>query len=97
MEEYIKKADVLIEALPYIKTFRHKVVVVKFGGSMIMDEHLRRGVLRDIVFLSSVGIRPVLVHGGGPIINQRIKTSGEQPQFVQGLRVTDKKEILIIV
>lgn len=97
MEEYIKKADILIEALPYIKTFRHKVVVVKFGGSMIMDEQLRRGVLEDIVFLSSVGIRPVLVHGGGPIINQRIKALREQPQFVEGLRVTDKKEILVIV
>ena len=97
MKEFIEKADVLIEALPYIKTFRHKVIVIKFGGSMIMDEQLRKGVLQDIVFLSYVGIRPVLVHGGGPLINQRIKALGTQPQFVQGLRVTGKKEILVIV
>ncbi|MEA3329106.1 MAG: acetylglutamate kinase [Candidatus Omnitrophota bacterium] len=97
MEKIIEKADVLIEALPYIKTFKQKVVVIKFGGSMLLNDDVRTGILQDMVFLSFVGIRPVLVHGGGPIINQRMKASGIQPQFVDGLRVTNKKSVPIAI
>ena len=97
MEKIIEKADVLIEALPYIKTFQRKVVVIKFGGSMLMNDDVRQGILQDIVFLSFVGIRPVLIHGGGPVIDQRMKASGIQPQFVEGLRITNKKSIPIVI
>ena len=64
MEEAIKKADVLIEALPYIKRFQKKTIVIKYGGSILGEEKIRKGVLEDIVFLSFMGLRPVLVHGG---------------------------------
>lgn len=97
MEEIIEKASVLIEALPYIKTFSKKVFVIKFGGSMMMNEDIRRSILKDIVFMSFVGIRPVLVHGGGPAIDQKMKEHKLQPTFVEGLRVTDKKTIKIVV
>jgi len=96
MEEIIGKADVLIEALPYIKTFRHKVFVIKFGGSIMMDEDTRRVILKDVVFLSFVGIRPVLIHGGGPVIDERMRQKGLQPEFVEGLRVTDARTIEIV-
>lgn len=97
MENIIEKADVLLEALPYITTFRHKIFVIKFGGSIMMTEDIRRSILRDIVFMSFVGIRPVLVHGGGPAINQRLKDKKIQPEFVEGLRVTDKKTMEIVI
>ncbi len=97
MEKIIEKAGVLLEALPYIKTFRHKVFVVKFGGSILMNDNIRLSILRDIVFLSFVGIRPVLVHGGGPAIDRRMKEHKLQPEFVEGLRVTDKKTIKIVI
>jgi acetylglutamate kinase len=71
MEEAIKKADVLIEALPYIKKFHKKVIVIKYGGSILSDEKIRRAVLEDIVFLNFMGLKAVLVHGGGPNISER--------------------------
>ena len=97
MEKIIEKAGVLLEALPYIKTFRHKIFVVKFGGSILMNDNIRLSILRDIVFLSFVGIRPVLVHGGGPAIDKRMQEHKLQPEFVEGLRVTDKKTIKIVI
>lgn len=97
MEELIEKANVLMEALPYIKTFHHKVFVIKFGGSIMMNEDTRRGILKDIVFLSFVGIWPVLIHGGGPAIDERMRQKKLQPEFVEGLRVTDAKTIKIVV
>jgi len=97
MKKIIEKAGVLLEALPYIKTFRHKIFVVKFGGSILMNDNIRLSILRDIVFLSFVGIRPVLVHGGGPAIDRRMKEHKLQPEFVEGLRVTDKKTIKIVI
>ncbi|MEA3560640.1 MAG: acetylglutamate kinase, partial [Candidatus Omnitrophota bacterium] len=97
MEKIIEKADVLIEALPYIRTFHRKVIVIKFGGSMLMNDDIRKDILQDIVFLSLVGIRPVVVHGGGPVIDQKMKAVHIQPQFVDGLRVTDKKTIPIVI
>lgn len=96
MEEAIKKAHVLIEALPYIKSFHKKVVVIKYGGSILAEEKIRRGVLEDIVFLSFMGIRPVLVHGGGPHISDRMRNKGMKAEFVDGMRVTDKETLVVV-
>ncbi|MEI8345479.1 MAG: acetylglutamate kinase, partial [Candidatus Omnitrophota bacterium] len=73
MEGMIQKADVLIEALPYIQSFYDKTIVIKYGGAVLTDTSIRRSVLEDIVFMSYVGMRPVLVHGGGPYISKRIE------------------------
>jgi len=73
MEEAIKKSEVLIEALPYIKKFRNKVVVIKFGGSSLHDKKTRQMVLHDIIFMRYAGMKPVLIHGGGPNINKKLK------------------------
>jgi acetylglutamate kinase len=96
MKEAIKKADVLIEALPYIKRFQKKIIVIKYGGSILGEEKIRKGVLEDIVFLSFMGLRPVLVHGGGPNISDRIRSSGKKTEFVDGMRVTDKETLGIV-
>lgn len=96
MHEAIKKADVLIEALPYIKSYHEKVIVVKYGGSALLNEEIKKGVLQDIVFMSFVGIRPVLVHGGGPSITQELKRLGKRTEFVDGVRVTSKEDTEII-
>jgi len=96
MEEAIKKADVLIEALPYIKKFHKKVIVIKYGGSILGEEKIRRGVLEDIVFLSFMGLRPVLVHGGGPNISERIRSEGKKTEFVDGIRVTDEETLAVV-
>jgi len=96
MEEAIKKADVLIEALPYIKKFHKKIIVIKYGGSILGDEKIRRGVLEDIVFLNFMGLRPVLVHGGGPNISERMRTEGKKTEFVEGMRITDKETLVVV-
>jgi acetylglutamate kinase len=96
MEEAIKKADVLIEALPYIRKFHHKTVVIKYGGSILAEERIRRSVLEDIVFLHFMGMRPILVHGGGPNINERLRNCGIKTEFVQGMRVTDENTLRIV-
>ena len=96
MEEAIKKAEVLIEALPYIKKFHKKVAVIKYGGSILGDKKIRHGVLEDIVFLSYMGLRPVLVHGGGPNISERMKIEGKKTDFVDGMRVTDSNTLKIV-
>lgn len=96
MEEAIKKADVLVEALPYIKKFHKKTIVIKYGGSILGEEKIRNGVLEDIVFLSFVGLRPVLVHGGGPNISDRMRTSGKKTEFVDGMRVTDEETLTVV-
>lgn len=92
--EYIRQAEatrvrVLSEALPYIQQFAGRTVVVKYGGAAMKDNALKDKVIRDIVFLSSVGVRPVVVHGGGPEINSWLDKLGIEPQFKDGLRVTD--------
>lgn len=89
MRAVIRKADVLIEALPYIQAFRGKVIVAKYGGSAIDHPGAMRGILQDLVFLSTVGIRPVLVHGGGPLITRRLAAARKPSRFIDGLRVTD--------
>lgn len=96
MEEIIKKADVLIEALPYIQSFYDKTIVIKFGGAGMTDAVIRRNVLEDIVFMSYVGMRPVLVHGGGPYINKRLEEVGKEIKFVKGFRVTDEETMEIV-
>ena len=96
MEDAIRKADVLIEALPYIKRFHKKVIVIKYGGSILGDEKIRNGVLEDIVFLNFMGLRTILVHGGGPNISDRMRASGKKTEFVEGMRVTDEETLQLV-
>jgi len=96
MQDIIKKADVLIEALPYIRAFRKKTIVVKYGGSILGEDKIRKSVLKDIVFLSFIGLRPVLVHGGGPNISDRMRRIGKKTEFVAGMRVTDEETLRIV-
>lgn len=96
MEEAIKKADVLIEALPYIKKFHKKIIVIKYGGSILGDEKIRKSILEDIVFLNFMGLRPVLVHGGGPNISDRMRQSGKKSEFIDGMRVTDEETLKMV-
>ena len=89
-EELIKKAEVLIEALPYIERFNRKVVVIKYGGSAMTDESLQKQVIQDAVLLKLVGFKPIIVHGGGKEISKWVEKAGMEPRFVNGLRVTDE-------
>ena len=96
MEEYIKKAGILVEAFPYIKQFKGKVVVIKYGGRALLSEQAKKNILQDIAFLSIVGIKPVIVHGGGYKITERVTKQGGKIEFVEGKRVTDKKTLRIV-
>ncbi|MEM7387342.1 MAG: acetylglutamate kinase, partial [Verrucomicrobiota bacterium] len=96
MEEQIRKAGVLIEALPYLQRFRDQIFLIKVGGSAMDDPQLVRNLLRDIVFLEVVGVRPVLVHGGGKAISRAMAGAGLEARFVGGLRVTDADSISIV-
>lgn len=96
MKRYIQKANVLIEALPYIQRFRGKTVVIKYGGSVIGNDEFSQSVLQNIVFMECIGINPVLIHGGGHAITEAMKNMGQQPKFVNGLRITDKKTMQIV-
>lgn len=87
----------MLEALPYFQAFRGKTFVIKYGGSALSDPERRRAVLQDIVFLSVAGIRPVLVHGGGPEISQQMAKLGKPAKFIQGLRVTDSATLKVVV
>ncbi len=89
MEEVMSKANVLIEALPYIQKFKDKIVVVKYGGSAMLDERLQQDVIKDVALLKLVGMQPIIVHGGGKEISKWVGLLGKEPRFVQGLRVTD--------
>ncbi|MBS6734953.1 MAG: acetylglutamate kinase [Clostridiales bacterium] len=88
-EEYLQKAEVLIEALPYIQRFNRKIIVVKYGGSAMVDDSLKRRVIQDVVLLKLVGFKPIIVHGGGKEISRWVGKVGMEPRFVNGLRVTD--------
>lgn len=83
------KAKVLAEALPYIQRFHGKTIVIKYGGNAMVEENLKQGFARDVVLLKLVGMNPVVVHGGGPQINDMLKRVGKQGEFIQGMRVTD--------
>jgi len=96
MRDSIKKADILIEAIPYIKAFKDNVIVIKYGGSAMDDAASRQSLLRDIIFMNTVGIMPVLVHGGGPAISHKLKQLGKNVKFVGGKRVTDEHTIKIV-
>jgi len=96
MQEAIKKADVLIEALPYIKKFHKKVFIIKYGGSILSEERIRKCVLEDIAFLRFAGIRPIIVHGGGPNITEELREHKIKSQFVEGIRVTDEFTLKIV-
>ncbi len=96
MEEAIRKAQTLIEALPYIRSFRGKVFVVKFGGAAMEVPATLESVLGDVLFLGAVGIRPVLVHGGGPEITREMKARKIEPRFVRGHRLTDEATLGIV-
>ncbi|MBF0521872.1 MAG: acetylglutamate kinase [Candidatus Omnitrophica bacterium] len=97
MEDVIKKASVLIEAIPYIHAFRKKLFVIKYGGSILDNDQIRKNVLTDIVFLSYVGIHTILVHGGGPNITARMKEAGLKSEFHEGIRITDKETLQIVI
>lgn len=92
----IDKANILIEALPYIKAFAGKTVVVKYGGAAMSDEELKRSVVLDVILMRYVGMQPVVVHGGGPEITRAMELAGLKPTFVGGLRVTDQETMKIV-
>ncbi|MBQ5711170.1 MAG: acetylglutamate kinase [Oscillospiraceae bacterium] len=91
-----QRAEVLTAALPYIRRFRGKVIVVKYGGNAMINEQLKQQVMEDIVLLWLIGVKVVLVHGGGPEINETMQRFGKEAQFVNGLRVTDKETVDIV-
>ena len=90
MQEILAKAEVLIEALPYIQRFNRKIIVVKYGGSAMVDEELKRHVIQDVTLLKLVGFKPIIVHGGGKEISRWVGKVGMEPHFINGLRVTDE-------
>lgn len=96
MEELIRKADVLIEALPYIRKFYGKTIVVKYGGHAMVDEELKLRFANDIVLMKYIGIRPVIVHGGGPQIGDMLKKLNIRTEFVSGMRVTDAETMNVV-
>lgn len=91
-----QRAEVLIEALPYIQRYTNKIVVVKYGGSAMINDDLKRAVMGDIVLLSLIGVKVVLVHGGGPEINDTLKKMGMESKFINGLRVTDSDTAQVV-
>ncbi len=91
-----QRAEVLTQALPYIQQYNGKIVVVKYGGNAMINEHLKEQVMEDIVLLSLIGVKVVLVHGGGPEISETMEKLGKEAVFVDGLRVTDKETIEIV-
>ena len=90
MKQYLDKAEVLIEALPYIQKFNRKVIVAKYGGSAMVDENLKKRVIEDVTLLKLVGFKPIIVHGGGKEISRWVSKVGMEPKFINGLRVTDE-------
>ena len=95
MDKILGKAEVLIEALPYIQKFNRKIIVVKYGGSAMSDEELQRNVIKDVTLLKLVGFKPIIVHGGGKEISRWVGKVGKEARFVNGLRVTDEETMEI--
>lgn len=95
MEQYLEKAAVLVEALPYIQRFNRKIIIVKYGGSAMVDEELKKSVISDVTLLKLVGFKPIIVHGGGKEISRWVNKVGKEPQFINGLRVTDEETMEI--
>jgi len=96
MEKLIEKAKILIEAMPYIQTFRGKTFVIKYGGNAMIDQDLKQGFAQDVVLMRYIGINPVIVHGGGPQIGKTMERMGKKPAFVSGQRVTDEETMDIV-
>lgn len=96
MQKLIEKARVLVEALPYIRAFYDKTVVIKYGGAAMIDEELKQSFATDVTLLRYIGLRPVIVHGGGPQIGRMLKRLGKQSTFVAGLRVTDDETMEVV-
>jgi acetylglutamate kinase len=96
LKESMARADILLEALPYIRRFYNKTIVIKYGGHAMIDQELKELFARDIVMMKYIGINPVVVHGGGPQIGAYLKKMGKDSQFVQGMRVTDEETMDIV-
>jgi acetylglutamate kinase len=96
VDTFIAKAEVLIEAVPYIRTYHGKTFVIKYGGNAMINEELKLGVMQDIVLLKFLGVNPVVIHGGGPEITQMLKRVGKKSETFQGLRVTDAETMEIV-
>jgi len=96
VQRAIEKADALVEAMEYIRKFSGKIVVVKLGGSILDDERLQKKLLIDVAFMATVGIRPIIVHGGGKAITKAMNESGLEPVWVQGRRYTDERTLTIV-
>ena len=95
MQDVLKKAEVLVEALPYIQKFNRKIIVVKYGGSAMSNEELQKNVITDVTLLKLVGFKPIIVHGGGKAISSWVSKVGQEAEFVNGLRVTDAETMEI--
>ncbi len=96
MEELIKKANVLMETLPWIKRFYGKTIVIKYGGNAMVEEHLKEGFARDVIMMKYIGLNPVVVHGGGPQIGKVLEAMKIESRFIQGMRVTDSETMDVV-
>ncbi len=96
VEKSMERAEILLEALPYIRRFYNKTIVIKYGGHAMLDEDLKQSFARDVVMMKYIGINPVVVHGGGPQIGTYLKKLGKESRFVQGMRVTDEETMNIV-
>ncbi|NOR50443.1 MAG: acetylglutamate kinase [Desulfuromonadales bacterium] len=96
MQELIKKANILMESLPYIKRFADKTIVIKYGGNAMVEEHLKESFAKDIILMKYIGINPVVVHGGGPQIGSVMEKMGLESRFVRGMRVTDSATMDVV-
>ena len=96
MKKFIGRAQVLIEALPYIQRFNNKVFVIKYGGAAMVDEDLKRSFCQDVTLLKFIGLNPIVVHGGGPQIGTVLKQMGKESKFVDGMRVTDEETMNVV-
>jgi len=96
MNDVQKRAEILIEAIPYLRKFYNKIIVIKYGGHAMVDDELKKAFADDIIFLKQAGIKPVVVHGGGPEINKLMKKVGKEPKFLSGLRQTDAETIELV-
>ncbi len=96
MQELINKANVLVEALPWIRQFYGKTIVIKYGGNAMVEEHLKEGFARDVILMKYIGLNPVVVHGGGPQIGKVLKAMGIETRFEQGMRVTDAQTMDVV-
>ncbi len=96
LKELVQKADILLEALPYLREFAGKTIVIKYGGAAMVQDELKASFARDIVLMKFIGIDPVIVHGGGPQINKTLERMGVQSRFVEGHRVTDEETVNVV-